>query len=185
MFVALALPASTSFVSSVPCVDRSYPMHAHSFQAGWITATLCSQASQTLSFGSYCQCCVSLQDSEVRSDLRNHPRQASLAVRQRIDSSWEFWSASACTMHNGAPLNLMEMALYPCHTFPGYVCFVHLLTEILLCRGQIVFGWVLEVSRVLGPHSETVFQLTWKLQIKLSMYMKNCLKHFCLKSLQH
>ena len=58
------------------------------------------------------------------------------------------------------PIYLMEMVLYPCHTFPGGVCFVHLFTRILLCRGQIVFGWVLETSRVLGPHSGTFFQLT-------------------------
>ena len=43
--------------------------------------------------------------------------------------------------------------------------------------GQIVFGWVLKTSRVLGPHSGTFFQLTWKLQIKLSTYLKNCLTH--------
>ena len=43
--------------------------------------------------------------------------------------------------------------------------------------GQIVFGWVLETSRVLGPYSGTFFQLTWKVQIKLSTYWKNCLKH--------
>ena len=64
--------------SQLTVKDHSHPMHVHhlymhSFQAGWIAATACSQASQTLSFGSYCQCCVSLQDSEV------------LAVRQQID----------------------------------------------------------------------------------------------------
>jgi hypothetical protein len=64
-----------------------------------------------------------------------------------------------CTMRF-LPIYLMEIVLYPCHTFPGGVCSVHLFTEILLCRGQIVFGWVLETSRVLGPHSGTFFQLT-------------------------
>ena len=166
MFVALALPASYNFVSAVSCVEHSHPMHVHhlylhSFQAGWFTATICSQASQTPSFGSYSQCCMSLQDSEVRSYLRKSVTSfPGCLFDTESTSSLEFWSACACTLHNEAPPFLMEMVLYPCHIFPGGVCFVHLFTEILLCRGQIVFGWVLETSRVLGPHSGTFFQLT-------------------------
>ena len=141
MFVTLALPASTSFVSSVSCVDHSHPMHVHhlymhSFQAGWFTATIWLQASQTPSFGNYSKCCMSLQDSEVRSYLRNHQWPASLAVcstpyRLQVRSSGLHVLAH-CTMRL-LPIYLMEMVLYPCHTFPLGVCFVHLFTEILLC----------------------------------------------------
>ena len=164
--------ASTSFVSCVSCVDHSHPMHVHhlymhSFQAGWITATACSQASQTLSFGSYSQCCVSLPDSlrEDGSTIRSQKSSATSFTGCLFDnestSSWVFWSTSACTIWL---LLTWWRWYYPCHTFPDGVCFVHLLTEMLSCRGQRVFGWVLEVSRALDPHSGTVFQLTWKLQ---------------------
>ena len=107
MFVVLALPASTSFVSCVSCVDHFHPMHVHhlymhSFQAGWITATACSQASQTLSFGCYSQCCVSLPDSvrEDGSTIRSQKSSATSFTGCLFDnestSSWVFWSTSAC-----------------------------------------------------------------------------------------
>ena len=128
--------------------------------------------------------------SEVRSYLRNHPWPASLAVcstpNRLQDRSSGLHVLAHCTRRL-LPIYLMEMVLYPCHTFSGGVCFVHLFTEILLCRGQIVFGWVLENSRVLrlSPHSETFFQLTWKLQIKLSSYLKNCLTHIWSEKLRY
>ena len=172
MFVVLALPASTSFVSCVSCVDHFHPMHVHhlymhSSQAGWITATACSQASQTLSFGSYSQCCVSLPDSlrEDGSTIRSQKSSATSFTGCLFDnestSSWVFWSTSACTTWL---LLTWWRWYYPSHTFPDGVCFVHQPTEMLSCRGQRVFGWVLEVSRALDPHSGTVFQLTWMLQ---------------------
>ena len=109
LFVVLALPASTSFVSCLSCVDHSHPMHVHhlymhSFQAGWITATVCSQASQILSVGSYSQCCVSLQDllredgSTIRSPKSSVTSVTGCLFDNESTSSWEFWSTSACTM---------------------------------------------------------------------------------------
>ena len=119
------------------------------------------------------QCCVSLPDSlrEDGSTIRSQKSSATSFTGCLFDnestSSWEFWSTSACTIWL---LPTWWRWYYPCHTFPDGVCFVHLLTEMLSCRGQRVFGWVLEVSRVLDPHSGTVFPLTWKLQTFQCIY---------------
>ena len=174
MFVVLALPASTSF-RQLRVVRRSLSSDAcasctctciHLKQAGLLQQLARrhlrhSHSAATVSVA--CRCQTHYEKTEVRSDLRNHPRQASLVACSTTEStsSWVFWSTSACTTWL---LLTWWRWYYPCHTFPDGVCFVHQPTEMLSCRGQREFGLVLEVSRALDPHSGTVFQLTWKLQ---------------------
>ena len=119
--------------------------------------------------------------STIRSPKSSATSFTGCLLDSESTSNWEFWSTSVSTMRL---LLIWWRWCYPCTShIPSGICFVHLLTEVLLCQGQRVFSWVLEVSRVLGPHSTTVFQLTWKLQIKLSMYLINCLKHICFEKL--
>ena len=86
--LGVTIDSQLTMKDSVSFVDRSHPMHAHhlymhSFQAGWITATICSQASQTLSLGSYSQCCVSRKYDPISKIIRDQLYWVS--VRQQID----------------------------------------------------------------------------------------------------
>ena len=94
-------------------IDSSHSMHVHSLPAGWIIATACSHASQTLSFGSCSQCFVSLQDSlrsptsftgcpfrqQIYFNLRVlvykclHIETTTYLVEMELHIPWPHWSA--------------------------------------------------------------------------------------------
>ena len=128
-FVGIQLPPVRCHPSLDPSLCASLVRHMHSFQTSWFTATICLQASQTPSFGSYSQCCMSLYDSEVRSYFWNHPWPASMAVcstpnRLQVRNSGLHVLAH-CTM-GLLPILSDGYGAIPVSHNSGGVCFVHL-----------------------------------------------------------
>ena len=79
--------------------------------------------------------------STIRSPKSSATSFTGCVFDNELTSSWEFWSTSACTMR--LLFTWWRWWCYPCHTSLGSVCFVHLFTEMLSCRGQRVFSWLL------------------------------------------
>ena len=73
--------------------------------------------------------------STIRSPKSSSNSFTGCLFESESTSSLGFWSTSACTM---GLLLIWWRWCYQCHTFPGGVCFVHLLTKMLLCREQSV-----------------------------------------------
>ena len=134
----------------------------HLKQAGLLQQLACrhlrhSHSAATVSVARRCQ--TRYEKTEVRSDLRNHPRQVSLvacSTTNRLQvgcSGLQVPAQPGSSLPDGDGTTCVTLT----HTSPDGVCFVHQPMEMLLCRGQRVFGLVLEVSRALDPHSGTVF----------------------------
>ena len=105
-----------------------------------------------------CRCQTRYEKTEVRSNLRNHPRQASLAACSTTNRLQVGSSGLQVPAQSGSSLPDGDGTTRVTHFRTAYASFI--CSRRCYSAEDRVFGWVLEVSRALDPHSGTVFQLT-------------------------